>query len=344
MNKRTAYQQAGVNISAGYDLVNRIKPRVAKTYRPEVLTGLGGFGGCFELDLSQYQKPVLVSGTDGVGTKLKLAFDLQQHDSVGIDLVAMCVNDILTCGAEPLYFLDYFATSQLDVDTASLVIEGICHGCQIANMALLGGETAEMPGFYQGNDYDIAGFCVGIVEKSKMITGETIRPGDVLIGLAASGLHSNGFSLVRKILDDEKIDLSNTFDNSTFADVLLSPTRIYVPNVLPLLQELTIKGMSHITGGGLIENIPRMLPPHVKAIIHQNAWEQPSIFSWLAETGHIEQNEMYNTFNCGIGFVLCVPQEQATQCLTLLETSDCNAWEIGFIEVQTETASTLEIK
>ena len=344
MSKRTAYQQAGVDIVSGYNLVNRIKPSVAKTHRPGVLTGLGGFGGCFELDLSRYQQPVLVSGTDGVGTKLKLAFDLQQHDTIGIDLVAMCVNDILTCGAEPLYFLDYFATSALDVDIASLVIDGICHGCQTANMALLGGETAEMPGFYQGNEYDIAGFCVGVVEKNSMITGQTISAGDSLIGLAASGLHSNGFSLVHKILHDKNIDINSPFDDSTFAEILLAPTHIYVPYVLPLLQEITIKGMSHITGGGLIENIPRMLPPHVKAIIHQHAWEQPAIFSWLAESAAIESSEMHNTFNCGLGFVLCVPQAQATQCLSLLAKQGCNAWEIGFIEAHTDTTAALEIR
>lgn len=324
-----AYKDAGVDIDAGNLLVEKIKPLAKNTNRSEVLGNLGGFGGCFQLDWQRYQQPVLVSGTDGVGTKLKLACDWQQHDTIGIDLVAMCANDILTCGAEPLFFLDYYATSALDVTVATNVVAGISNGCQQAGMALLGGETAEMPGLYQPGDYDLAGFCVGIVEKTAMIDGSQIQVGDALIGLASSGIHSNGYSLVRKILDDNTIDLNQTIDGVALKSLLLAPTQIYVKTIQRLLTKFDIRGMAHITGGGLLENIPRILPTQTNAEIDPNSWPTSPLYQWLFQQADLSENERFTTFNCGIGYVLCLPQAEATACLAALQELQQPAWVIG---------------
>jgi phosphoribosylformylglycinamidine cyclo-ligase len=325
------YRAAGVNIEQGNLLVERIKPLAKRTHRPEMLGGIGGFNALFELPLTRYQHPVLVSGTDGVGTKLKLALALNRHDTIGIDLVAMCVNDILTCGAEPLFFLDYYATGSLDVAVATQVIEGISRGCELAGAALVGGETAEMPGFYQSDDYDLAGFCVGIVEKSAIIDGHTIQVGDSLLGLASSGAHSNGYSLIRKILEVNHISLEQDFQGRSLGEVLLEPTKIYVKPLLQLMQTVTIKAMAHITGGGLLENIPRVLPPGVCAQIDIRSWPRPPLFTWLQQQGNIVDNEMYRTFNNGIGLVLCVAPQQQEMALTLLHELGETAWKIGQI-------------
>lgn len=327
-----SYKDAGVDIEAGDNLVDRIKPAVARTQRPEVLGGLGGFGALFELPLARYRRPVLVSGTDGVGTKLKLAMQLNKHDTIGIDLVAMCANDVLVQGAEPLFFLDYYATGKLDVDTAAAVIEGIAAGCEQAGAALVGGETAEMPGMYHGGDYDLAGFCVGIVEKDRIIDGSTVRPGDVLLGLASSGPHSNGYSLVRKILEVARADLAMPFHGSTLGEALLTPTRIYVKPVLKALERFTIKAIAHITGGGLPENLPRVLPPHTQAVLHWNSWRRPPVFDWLQQQGNVQPREMQRTFNCGIGLVLCVEQQDAGRVSKLLAESGETVFQIGEIE------------
>ena len=326
-----SYRDAGVDIDAGNRLVERIKPHVKATHRPGVLGGLGGFGGLFELPVGRYKQPVLVSGTDGVGTKLKLAHQLGLHDTIGIDLVAMCVNDIIVCGAEPLFFLDYYATSRLEVETAEQVIAGIAEGCQQAGAALIGGETAEMPGFYQGEDYDLAGFSVGVVEKDRIIDGSTVTPGDVLIGVASSGPHSNGYSLIRKIIADSNADLSEPFGDSTLGRTLLAPTRIYVKPVLTLLEQIQIKALAHITGGGLIENIPRVLPDNVIARIDQ-PWPRPTVFDWLEQQARIEPLEMIRTFNCGIGMVICVAEADQTKTLASLAASGEQAWPIGRID------------
>ena len=326
-----SYRDAGVDIDAGNRLVERIKPHVKATHRPGVLGGLGGFGGLFELPVGRYKQPVLVSGTDGVGTKLKLAHQLGLHDTIGIDLVAMCVNDIIVCGAEPLFFLDYYATSRLEVETAEQVIAGIAEGCQQAGAALIGGETAEMPGFYQGEDYDLAGFSVGVVEKDRIIDGSTVTPGDVLIGVASSRPHSNGYSLIRKIIADSNADLSEPFGDSTLGRTLLAPTRIYVKPVLTLLEQIQIKALAHITGGGLIENIPRVLPDNVIARIDQ-PWPRPTVFDWLEQQARIEPLEMIRTFNCGIGMVICVAEADQTKALSSLAASGEQAWPIGRID------------
>jgi phosphoribosylformylglycinamidine cyclo-ligase len=324
------YRDAGVDINAGNALVQRIKGISRQTKRPEVLGGLGGFGALFELPQG-YEKPVLVSGTDGVGTKLKLAIDLNKHDTIGIDLVAMCVNDLLVCGAEPLFFLDYYATGKLDIDTAASVITGIGLGCQQAGCSLVGGETAEMPGMYHGDDYDLAGFCVGVVEKDKIIDGSKVSAGNVLIALGSSGPHSNGYSLIRKILSHSQSSLDDRLDGTSLAELLLAPTRIYVSSIQRLLKEVPINAMAHITGGGLTENLPRVLPPNTCADIDTHSWQWPAIFNWLQEKGSVETPEMYRTFNCGVGMVLCVAAEHVEKSLTLLKSAGENAWVIGSI-------------
>lgn len=312
------YKSAGVDIVAGNELVERIKPIAAKTRTAGVMAGLGGFGSMFELPLDRYQQPVLVSGTDGVGTKLKLAIDLGIHNTVGIDLVAMCVNDIIVQGAEPLFFLDYFATGKLDVDTAAAVIEGIGKGCELAGAALVGGETAEMPGMYADGEYDLAGFCVGIVEKSKVLDGVKVSVGDKLIGIASSGPHSNGYSLIRKIIAHSNAHLSDEFNGKTLGKTLLEPTRIYVKPLLALLDKIPVHALAHITGGGLTENLPRVLPEGLDAAIDLSSWEFPAIFNWLQEQGNVALADMLTTFNCGIGMIVCVAPEDELATMAIL--------------------------
>ena len=326
-----SYKDAGVDIDAGKALVDRIKAVAKRTRRPEVLSGLGGFGALCELP-SGYRQPVLVTGADGVGTKLKLAIELQKHDTIGIDLVAMCVNDLLVTGAEPLLFLDYYATGKLNIDIAAEVIKGIGDGCQQAGCALVGGETAEMPGIYIDEDYDLAGFCVGVVEKSDIIDGSKIAAGDVLIGLASNGPHSNGYSLIRKIIEISGVDLSRELKGDMMAASLLRPTRIYVQSVLSLIRQLPVLGLSHITGGGLLENVPRMLPAKTRAVIDTNSWQMPTIFQWLQQTGNVDINEMYRTFNCGVGMVACVAEKDVQQALDLLHQMKEQVWVLGHIE------------
>ncbi|MBZ6066606.1 phosphoribosylformylglycinamidine cyclo-ligase [Aeromonas schubertii] len=328
-----SYKDAGVDIDAGNALVDRIKGVAKRTRRPEVLGGLGGFGALCQIPAG-YKEPVLVSGTDGVGTKLRLAIDLKKHDTVGIDLVAMCVNDLIVQGAEPLFFLDYYATGKLDVETAAAVVTGIGAGCEQSGCALVGGETAEMPGMYEGEDYDIAGFCVGVVEKSEIIDGSKVQAGDALIALAASGPHSNGFSLIRKILEVSGADVHQKLGETTLANALLEPTRIYVKPVLKLLKECEIHALSHITGGGFWENIPRVLPEQTQAIIDEQSWQWPAVFSWLQEAGNVTRHEMYRTFNCGVGMIIALPQHQLDKALTLLKAEGEQAWHIGRIAAQ----------
>jgi phosphoribosylformylglycinamidine cyclo-ligase len=320
------YRDAGVNIDNGNLLVEQIKPIAARTHRPEMLGNLGGFGALFEIPLDRYNKPVLVSGTDGVGTKLKLAQTYAKYDTIGIDLVAMCVNDIVTSGAEPLFFLDYYATGKLDVEVATQVVAGIGKGCELAGAALVGGETAEMPGMYSQGDYDLAGFAVGIVEKNAIIDGSKVQAGDALIGLASSGPHSNGYSLIRKILEQ-----SSTVDQNII-NSLLEPTRIYVKSLLKLISEIPVHALAHITGGGLLENIPRVLPANCCANINTKTWSRPEIFDWLQQQGNITDTEMYRTFNCGIGMVICIPADQTNQALKLLTELGETAWHIGNID------------
>ena len=326
-----SYKDAGVDINAGDQLVQRIKGVAKRTARPEVLGGLGGFGALCEIP-TKYKKPVLVSGTDGVGTKLRLAIDLKQHDSVGIDLVAMCVNDLLVTGAEPLFFLDYYATGQLNVDVAASVVEGIGKGCELSGCALVGGETAEMPGMYEGDDYDLAGFCVGVVEKDEVITGEKVAQGDALIGIASSGPQSNGYSLIRKIIEVSGADLNAELDGTALGKRLLEPTRIYVKSLLKLMETIEVKAMAHITGGGLTENVPRVLPEFTQAVIDTQSWQWPAVFKWLQEQGNVETSEMYRTFNCGVGMIVCVSQDQAAAAVEALNQSGEHAWIIGNIE------------
>nr|WP_317623019.1 phosphoribosylformylglycinamidine cyclo-ligase [Thiohalobacter thiocyanaticus] len=326
-----SYKAAGVDIDAGNALVERIKPAVRATRREGVLGGLGGFGGLFELPRDKYRNPVLVSGTDGVGTKLKLAIETNRHDGIGIDLVAMCVNDIVVTGAEPLFFLDYYATGQLDVDTGAAVVEGIAAGCRQAGAALIGGETAEMPGMYSRGDYDLAGFAVGIVEKDRIITGETVRPGDALLALGASGPHSNGYSLVRSVLERTGADLAQPLGDATLGDALLAPTRIYVRSILALLEQVEVRALAHITGGGLPENLPRVLPAGCRARLDAASWDWPEVFRWLQDGGDIAEAEMYRTFNCGVGMVIAVPADQADTALASLQSSGERAWRIGEI-------------
>jgi phosphoribosylformylglycinamidine cyclo-ligase len=323
------YRDAGVDIDAGDQLVENIKPFAKRTLRKGVLAGIGGFGALFEIARERYREPVLVAGTDGVGTKLKLAFELNRHATIGIDLVAMSVNDILTHGAEPLFFLDYYACGKLDVATATEVVKGIAAGCETAGCALIGGETAEMPGMYPSGEYDLAGFAVGIVEKSRIIDGSAVAEGDALLGLAASGAHSNGYSLIRKIIAVKGIDLSARFHGRPLSDVILEPTRIYVKPVLKLVQSVAVKGLAHITGGGLIENVPRVLPEHLGARIERSAWPMPPLFGWLKEQGNIADAELHRVFNCGIGMVVVVSAGDADAALKTLQSAGETAWRIG---------------
>lgn len=330
-NKSLSYKDAGVDIDAGNALIEKIKGAAKRTRRPEVMAGLGGFGALFELPTG-YREPVLVSGTDGVGTKLRLALDHGKHDTVGIDLVAMCVNDLIVCGAEPLFFLDYYATGKLDVDTAAAVVGGIADGCELSGCSLIGGETAEMPGMYEGEDYDLAGFCVGIGEKSELIDGSKVSVGDKLIGLASSGPHSNGYSLIRKVLEVNGTDpATEQLDGKPLIDLLMEPTRIYVKPLLELIKKSQVNALAHITGGGLLENIPRVLPENAKAVIDTQAWQRPAVFDWLQKGGNIEELEMYRTLNCGVGMVICVPAERAQEALELLAASGETAFELGTI-------------
>jgi phosphoribosylformylglycinamidine cyclo-ligase len=323
------YRDAGVDIDAGDALVERIKPLVARTMRPEVLAGIGGFGAMVELPLGRYRRPVLVSGTDGVGTKLKLAIETGCHDTIGIDLVAMCANDVVVQGAEPLFFLDYYATGRLNVDVAARVIEGIVEGCTQAGAALVGGETAEMPGMYGGDDYDLAGFCVGVVEKDAIIDGARVQPGDAVIGLASSGPHSNGYSLIRKLITLAGATSATQLAGQPLLAQLLTPTRIYVKSLLALMRELPVHGLAHITGGGLTDNIPRVLRPGLEVVLQRRAWPRPAVFEWLARTGQIEEAEMYRTFNCGIGMVAIVASERADEAVRLLGQSGETALRLG---------------
>ncbi len=334
-NTSLSYRDAGVDIDAGDELVERIKPLAKKTLREGVLGGIGGFGALFEVP-KRYKEPVLVSGTDGVGTKLRLAFDLNRHDTVGQDLVAMSVNDILVLGAESLFFLDYFACGKLDVDTAAAVVGGIAKGCELAGCALIGGETAEMPGMYPAGEYDLAGFAVGVVEKSKAIDGKaTIVPGDVVLGLASSGAHSNGYSLVRKIIERSKPDMNAKFDGErTLADVVMAPTRIYVKQVLATMEKVNIKGMAHITGGGLLENVPRVLPENTVAELEKAAWPRPKLFDWMQAEGNVAENEMHRVFNCGIGLVIVVATADADAAMAELKAQGEAVYRIGKIRAR----------
>ena len=328
--KIISYKDAGVDIIAGDQLVEKIKPFAKKTMRNGVLAGLGGFGSMFEIP-KNYKNPVLVSGTDGVGTKLKLAFETNNHKTIGQDLVAMCVNDILVQGAEPLFFLDYYACGKLSVSQATDVIKGIADGCQIAGCALVGGETAEMPGMYNEGEYDLAGFSVGIVEKQNIIDGSKVKSGDTVIGLPSSGPHSNGYSLIRRLLKETKTNLNDSFDDKTFADVLLAPTKIYVKPLLNLIKKLEVKALAHITGGGLTENIPRVLPAHLAVEINLSSWQKPNIFSWLQTAGNLTDQEMFKTFNCGIGMILILSQENKVQAFEILKLMDQESIELGMV-------------
>lgn len=331
---RITYKDAGVDIDAGNTFVKMIKPLVKATSRPEVIADIGGFGGLFSLNSSKYKNPVLVSGTDGVGTKLKIAFLADRHDTIGIDLVAMCVNDIIVQGAEPLFFLDYLATAKLDPEKGASIIKGVSEGCIQAGCALIGGETAEMPGFYSGDEYDMAGFAVGVVDRDNIIDGSSITVGNRLIGIASSGLHSNGYSLARKIIFDKMglgVDDIIPGLDKTVADELLTPTRIYVRSILNLLRDFPINGIAHITGGGLLENVPRILPNGCKALVRKNSWQLPPIFQILQNAGNIEENELFRTFNCGIGMVLAVPEKEADEVLIRLSGLNENAFVIGEI-------------
>ena len=327
-----SYKDAGVDIDAGNALVDRIKGVVKKTRRPEVMGGLGGFGALCALP-QKYREPILVSGTDGVGTKLRLAMDLKRHDTIGIDLVAMCVNDLVVQGAEPLFFLDYYATGKLDVDTAASVITGIAEGCSQSGCALVGGETAEMPGMYHGEDYDVAGFCVGVVEKSEIIDGSKVTDGDVLIALGSSGPHSNGYSLVRKILEVSNTDPETTqLEGKSLSDHLLAPTRIYVKNILSLIEQVDVHAIAHLTGGGFWENIPRVLPDNTQAVLEESSWEWPAVFGWMQQAGNVSSFEMYRTFNCGVGMVIAMSAAEADKAVQLMNDAGEKAWKIGVIK------------
>ncbi|MEE3240771.1 MAG: phosphoribosylformylglycinamidine cyclo-ligase [Pseudomonadota bacterium] len=330
-----SYKDAGVDIDAGNALVERIKGVAKKTMRPEVMGGLGGFGALCKLP-SSYKNPVLVAGTDGVGTKLKLALESGYHEGVGIDLVAMCVNDLVVAGAEPLFFLDYYASATLDVDIAATVVESIGEGCLQAGAALIGGETAEMPGMYAKGDYDLAGFCVGVVEEDGVIDGSKTAVGDAIIALASSGPHSNGYSLIRKIISHCDADLDQDFGQSSLGKTLLTPTRIYVKSLLKLQENMTINAIAHITGGGLLENIPRVLPDNTQADINTNSWKMPAIFDWLKQQGNVKEEEMYRTFNCGIGMIVVVPAAQLEDSISLLIAEGENAWHVGNISESTQ--------
>ncbi|RLA12727.1 MAG: phosphoribosylformylglycinamidine cyclo-ligase [Gammaproteobacteria bacterium] len=336
MNSQTSlnYRDAGVDIDAGNELVERIKPAIKATHRQGCVGSIGGFGGLFELPLDRYRNPLLVSGTDGVGTKLKLAIEIEKYDSIGIDLVAMCANDIAVLGAEALFFLDYYATGQLSIEVAEQVIGGIAEGCQQAGCALIGGETAEMPGLYAPGDFDLAGFCVGIVEKEAVINGEKVKAGNKLIALASSGPHSNGYSLIRKIIEVSNADLSQDCAGQTLAEALIEPTRIYVKSLLALTAKIPVLAMAHITGGGLLENIPRVMPPQCAARIDRSSWSMPTVFEWLQTNGKLEATEMYRTFNCGVGMVLVIDAADETECLRQLELLGEKCWAIGEVAEQ----------
>jgi phosphoribosylformylglycinamidine cyclo-ligase len=327
-SKGLSYRDAGVDIDAGDDLVDRIKPLAKKTMREGVLAGIGGFGALFEVP-KRYKEPVLVSGTDGVGTKLRLAFEWNRHDTIGQDLVAMSVNDILVQGAEPLFFLDYFACGKLTVDTAATVVGGIATGCELSGCALIGGETAEMPGMYPPGEYDLAGFAVGAVEKSKIITGATIAPGDVVLAIASSGAHSNGYSLVRKIIERAGAKPTDDLGGRPLGDVVMAPTQIYVKPLLKLIGEINVKGMAHITGGGLVDNVPRVLPENIQAVLHRDSWQMPDLFRWLQMKGGVADAEMVRVFNCGIGMVVIVSADQADIAIQSLKAEGLHAWAVG---------------
>lgn len=331
-----SYQDAGVSIARGKQLVDRIKSSASSTHGKGVMGNLGGFGALFDIGAMQYKDPVLVSGTDGVGTKLKIAIEMNKHDTIGIDLVAMCVNDILVQGATPLFFLDYFACAELDIDVAGDVINGIAQGCKIAECALIGGETAEMPGMYASGEYDLAGFCVGAVERDEIIDGSTVQAEDILIGIASSGPHSNGYSLIRKVLEVSNDNLATEFASKTLGEILLEPTRIYVTSIKQLLKACDVKTLSHITGGGLLENLPRVIPDNVQVIIDTHSWTPPPVFEWLQKEGNIESQEMYRTFNCGVGMVVCVSGKDKDVAINCLQASGETAWEIGRLEVKKE--------
>ena len=333
MSKQSlSYKDAGVDINAGNELVERIKPHVKRTTRPEVIGGLGGFGALCAIP-SKYKEPILVSGTDGVGTKLRLAIDLKKHDGIGVDLVAMCVNDLVVQGAEPLFFLDYYATGKLDVEVASNVVKSIAEGCVQSGCALVGGETAEMPGMYHDGDYDLAGFCVGVVEKSEIIDGSQVRNGDALIALGSSGPHSNGYSLIRKFIEVSGVNPATAeLDGKPLSEQVLAPTKIYVKSVLSLIKKVNVHAIAHLTGGGFWENIPRVLPKNTKAVIDEKSWAWQPIFKWLQEQGNISTHEMYRTFNCGVGMVIALPQDQVEIALAILKQAGEKAWLIGRIE------------
>lgn len=341
-NTSLSYKDAGVDIDAGNALVDRIKGVVKRTRRPEVMGGIGGFGALCELP-TKYKEPLLVSGTDGVGTKLRLALDMNKHDTIGIDLVAMCVNDLIVQGGEPLFFLDYYATGKLDIDTAAAVVTGIGEGCIQAGCALIGGETAEMPGMYEGDDYDVAGFCVGVVEKADVIDGSKVAAGDTLLAIGSSGPHSNGYSLIRKIIEVSNADLSEELNGRSIGEQLLEPTKIYIKSALKMIAEHDIHAISHITGGGFWENIPRVLPEGTKAVIDGKSWQWPAIFTWLQEKGNVETFEMYRTFNCGVGLIVVLPKDQANAAVKLLQSEGENAWIIGEIADASEGEEQVEI-
>ena len=341
-NKTISYKDAGVDIEAGEQLINRIKPFANETKRKESIGGLGGFGSLFEIP-EKFKKPVLVSGTDGVGTKLKLAFDLNKHETIGQDLVAMCVNDILVQGAEPLFFLDYYACGKLDVDTAATIIKGIAAGCLLANCSLVGGETAEMPGMYDDGEYDLAGFCVGAVEKNSIINGSKVKEGNLVLGLTSSGAHSNGYSLIRKIISHSKVDLNKDFYGEKLSDVLMKPTKIYVKSILSLIEKINVHAMAHITGGGIMENLPRVLPVHLCAKINKNSWELPHLFQWLKDEANLDDTELYKTFNCGIGMAIIIDEKDAHEASNLLRELGEEVHTIGRIEKSDKYEHQVEI-
>lgn len=342
-NTQLSYKDAGVDIHVGNELVERIKGDVKRTHRSEVMGGLGGFGALCALP-TKYKEPILVSGTDGVGTKLRLAIDLNKHDTIGQDLVAMCVNDLIVQGAEPLFFLDYYATGKLDVDVAASVIKGIADGCEMSGCALVGGETAEMPGMYHEGDYDLAGFCVGVVEKSEIIDGTAVKTGDTLIALGSSGAHSNGYSLIRKVLEVSGANPADLLEGKPLSEHLLAPTKIYVKSILQLIKQTEVHAIAHLTGGGFWENIPRVLPDNTKAVIDESSWQWPEIFNWLQEKGNISRYEMYRTFNCGVGMVIALPEKEVETALALLEQAGEKAWVIGKIAPLGEGEAQVEIQ
>ncbi|HHF3762915.1 phosphoribosylformylglycinamidine cyclo-ligase [Haemophilus influenzae] len=342
-NTQLSYKDAGVDIHVGNELVERIKGDVKRTRRSEVMGGLGGFGALCALP-TKYKEPILVSGTDGVGTKLRLAIDLNKHDTIGQDLVAMCVNDLIVQGAEPLFFLDYYATGKLDVDVAASVIKGIADGCEMSGCALVGGETAEMPGMYHEGDYDLAGFCVGVVEKSEIIDGTAVKTGDTLIALGSSGAHSNGYSLIRKVLEVSGANPADLLEGKPLSEHLLAPTKIYVKSILQLIKQTEVHAIAHLTGGGFWENIPRVLPDNTKAVIDESSWQWPAIFNWLQEKGNISRYEMYRTFNCGVGMVIALPEKEVETAIALLEQAGEKAWVIGKIAPLGEGEAQVEIQ